>query len=72
MTTRLAARARPFVSRSGSGTTMIRKLFDTALDWRMRSRGRRTLLELDDRMLRDLGLTRGEAYREATKPFWRA
>jgi uncharacterized protein YjiS (DUF1127 family) len=51
---------------------MIRRLFDTALDWRMRSRGRRTLLELDDRMLRDLGLTRGEAYREATKPFWRA
>jgi uncharacterized protein YjiS (DUF1127 family) len=51
---------------------MIRRLFDAALDWRMRSRGRRTLLELDDRMLRDLGLTRGEAYREATKPFWRA
>lgn len=71
MTTRLAARTRPFVSRSGSGATMIRRLFDVALDWRIRSRERRILLELDDRMLRDLGLTRGEVDRESTKPFWR-
>jgi uncharacterized protein YjiS (DUF1127 family) len=50
---------------------MIRRLFDVALDWRIRSRERRILLELDDRMLRDLGLTRGEVDRESTKPFWR-
>jgi uncharacterized protein YjiS (DUF1127 family) len=52
--------------------TMIRKLFDAALAWRARSRERRILIGLDDRMLRDLGLTRVEVYREATKPFWRA
>jgi uncharacterized protein YjiS (DUF1127 family) len=72
MTTRLTAGKRPFVSRSGSGTTMIRKLFDAALEWRARSRERRILIGLDDRMLRDLGLTRAEVYREAMKPFWRA
>jgi uncharacterized protein YjiS (DUF1127 family) len=50
---------------------MIRRLSDTLLDWHVRSRGRRHLLALDDRMLLDVGLTRVDAYREAMKPFWR-
>jgi uncharacterized protein YjiS (DUF1127 family) len=33
------------------------------------SRQRRALSELDDRLLRDIGLTRAQAQREAAKPF---
>jgi uncharacterized protein YjiS (DUF1127 family) len=33
-------------------------------------RQRRALLRLDEAALADLGITRGEALREATRPFW--
>jgi hypothetical protein len=32
---------------------------------------RRRLAELDDHMLRDIGVTRADAWAEAEKPFWR-
>jgi uncharacterized protein YjiS (DUF1127 family) len=32
--------------------------------------GRRILLALDDGALKDLGLSRGDAYAEATRPVW--
>ena len=35
-----------------------------------RWRRRQALLELDDRLLRDIGITRAEANREARKSFW--
>lgn len=38
--------------------------------WRERRRGRRQLLALDTRMLRDIGLSRVDATAEAGKPFW--
>ena len=41
-------------------------------EWRRRARGRRELAALSDRCLRDIGLTRYDAKREARKPFWRA
>jgi uncharacterized protein YjiS (DUF1127 family) len=34
------------------------------------SRSRRQLAELDDRLLRDIGIDRGRARHEATKGFW--
>ncbi len=40
--------------------------------WRERARKRHLLASLDDRMLRDIGLTRAEVMSEASKPFWRA
>jgi len=40
--------------------------------WLHTSRSRQTLDELDDHMLRDIGLTRAEARREAEKFFWQA
>ena len=39
--------------------------------WLERARQRRTLAALDDHVLRDIGITRVEAEREAEKPFWK-
>jgi uncharacterized protein YjiS (DUF1127 family) len=39
--------------------------------WRHRHATRRELRDLPPHMLRDIGLTPGEALREADKPFWR-
>jgi uncharacterized protein YjiS (DUF1127 family) len=39
--------------------------------WSARAQERRMLLELDERMLKDIGVTRADVAREATKPFWR-
>lgn len=38
--------------------------------WR-RLNTRRMLLKLDDQQLKDIGLTRAQAEREASLPFWR-
>ncbi len=40
--------------------------------WYQRARQRRQLAGLDDRRLRDIGLSPGAARREADKPFWQA
>jgi uncharacterized protein YjiS (DUF1127 family) len=39
--------------------------------WMERSRQRRALADLDDRLLRDIGLARDEARRECANPFWK-
>jgi len=44
------------------------RVFDA---WIKRSHQRRELASLDDRQLKDVGITRYEASRESTKPFWR-
>jgi uncharacterized protein YjiS (DUF1127 family) len=40
--------------------------------WRRRRETRRVLTRFDDHLLRDIGITPGEAEREIAKPFWRA
>ena len=40
-------------------------------EWRQRRNGRLELARLDERMLRDIGLTRFDAEHEINKPFWR-
>ena len=50
---------------------LVRAL-DTALLWHERARQRRQLLQLDDVMLRDIGVGRSDVMGEASKPFWRA
>ena len=40
-------------------------------EWRRRSRDRAALAAFDDRMLRDIGVTRVDALYEINKPFWR-
>ncbi len=39
--------------------------------WRARQRERRQLLGLGDGAPKDIGLSRVDAWQEATKPFWR-
>ena len=45
---------------------------DTLNTWQRRHRMRRELLSLDDRLLRDMGLSRYDALREGRRPFWRS
>jgi uncharacterized protein YjiS (DUF1127 family) len=40
-------------------------------EWRQRSRDRAQLAVLDERMLRDIGISRGDVLGEINKPFWR-
>ena len=40
-------------------------------EWRRRRNSRLELARLDERMLRDIGLTRVDAEYEMNKPFWR-
>ena len=54
------------------GRPWIRRAVDAVLTWHQRARERRELMQLSDRMLRDIGISRAEAYGEAEKPFWRA
>ena len=50
----------------------IARLLTLIGEWFRRMEGRRELAGLCDRALRDIGLTRVDAMREADKPFWRA
>jgi uncharacterized protein YjiS (DUF1127 family) len=48
------------------------RAFDAVLAWEDKSRERRRLGTLDDRLLRDIGLDRASADAEVAKPFWRS
>jgi len=49
----------------------LRGLAGRIRTWRERARQRRHLAGLNDHMLRDIGLTRGDVMAESSKPFWR-
>jgi uncharacterized protein YjiS (DUF1127 family) len=44
----------------------------TVSSWLERSRSRRALAAFDDHQLRDIGLSRADAWRESSKCFWRS
>ena len=44
----------------------------TLREWRRRSRDRAELARFDERMLRDIGISPGDVWREINKPFWRS
>ena len=48
-----------------------RAMAEMALAWQERLRQRRHLDGLDDRLLKDIGLSRADVAREVDKPFWR-
>lgn len=52
--------------------SLATRVFDQAFTWLDRARQRRHLGELDDRLLRDIGLSRAEVGHEIAQPFWRA
>ncbi|WP_374446054.1 DUF1127 domain-containing protein [Stella sp.] len=50
---------------------LLQRAFSLLVEWNDRYRQRVHLGQLDDRMLRDMGLTRTDAIGEYDKPFWR-
>jgi uncharacterized protein YjiS (DUF1127 family) len=48
----------------------VASVFDRLMLWAERASQRRLLSELDDNMLRDIGLTRHDAFAESVRPFW--
>ena len=69
---RTAARPAPPLDISLNGlAALIVKVSDTLLDWQDRARQRHRLGEMDDHLLRDIGLSRADLEHESAKPFWR-
>ncbi len=54
--------------KDGSGSTD--RVFRIVAVWIERARQRRSLASLSDRSLKDIGINRCDALREASKPFW--
>ena len=54
------------------GQVALASVTSAFYDWRERAHQRRTLARLDDRLLRDMGLSRSDVEKEVVKPFWRA
>ncbi len=46
------------------------KMLTVLGEWQHRSSQREHLGDLDDRLLKDMGLTQSDVFREARKPFW--
>jgi uncharacterized protein YjiS (DUF1127 family) len=55
------------VLRTGAAAAVAR-----LLHWHDTARQRRALLALSDHMLKDVGITRADAEREANRPFWQS
>lgn len=49
----------------------LRNIWRTLLCWQRRHDERLRLAAIDDRLLRDVGISREQAEAEAQKPFWR-
>ena len=56
------------------GDEFVRQVFRSLKQWMLRAAERRALRELaqSGHLLNDIGLSREQALREASKPFWRA
>ena len=51
-------------------TNTLHTLHKTVAQWKLNSRTRRVLLELEDWQLEDIGIDREAAKSEGTKKFW--
>jgi uncharacterized protein YjiS (DUF1127 family) len=60
----LASAATSFARGTAAGASVV-------LRWLERAEQRRRLAEMNDHMLRDIGLDRSRVWHETTKPFWR-
>lgn len=71
-TIKAAKRLGPSLRRSlPSPVQVLIYLSDLLSTWEGRARERRSLAEMSNHMLKDLGISRTDARREAEKPFWR-
>jgi uncharacterized protein YjiS (DUF1127 family) len=57
-------------TRTKTDRGLVTRFFDQVLAWLDHARQRRHLGELDDRLLRDIGLSRTEVEHETSRPFW--
>jgi len=57
-------------ARSDKLSGLIRRVSATFRLWRQNVRSRHELLRLNERELKDIGLTRCDALYEANRPFW--
>ncbi len=56
--------------RRNAGLHLFRRVMHIYRTWRERGRQRRDLARLNDRLLRDIGLTRADVEGEVMKRFW--
>ena len=49
----------------------LQRFWSRIEQWQQRAEQRKALLALDDRILKDIGITRADVVREAEKPFWK-
>ncbi len=52
--------------------TLPERIADVLYEWQRRASERHHLRQLDDHMIKDLGLSRADVEGEAGKPFWTA
>lgn len=62
----------PAARRPGSTLSHFARAIAALQTWVRRSRGRDDLAELDEHLLRDIGLTRSQVEIERSKLFWQA
>lgn len=67
-----AALSTPHSSLIAKLGAMLSQAMATPRLWARRRHERHDLLQLDDRLLRDIGFDRVQADEMATRPFWRA
>ncbi len=63
---------RSLATRTRFGRPILTRIADVLDSWLERHHSRRDLVELDERLLRDIGVTRVEARRESAMPFWKS
>ena len=63
-----SARSTTYAPRRNSVLRRVKRLLQL---WRERKRSHPQLYELDDHILRDIGLTRDALLCESTRPYWR-
>ena len=49
---------------------LLGKIWQTLMVWQQRASERVALRSMDDRELKDIGITRSDVWRECRKPFW--